>query len=267
MIEELRRAYTQLLPHFEETLNYWHVHNPEDYPNSLKMPMPVITIQRKGRRKSTKGWYKTKMWDSDAAEAYNTLAGKEIVSTDEICITAEALKDATAHDILTDLTHQMVHHYAAHNTYYRTLGKNDYHNTGFKGLAQRVGLTAELGTNGYSDTVPATQRIKDVFDSINLDMNVFDMFRKQEGTDKRKGSKLKRWACKCTTARVATYLDSTCNRCGEKFTYDDKDKDELTIQDWLEKNNRAISDWREWVKKDPNSYWARRGPYLQPFPN
>lgn len=252
VIEELRRAYSVLKKEvFDPRLgdlmtwdpdNRTWIHHDEDN-RRVHMPMPVINVQARGR-KHVDGWYKPESWDSLAAQAINVLGGKTqtIASTDEISIAAEAL-NRTPDEILTILTHQMVHHCAHHkykNPQY-TQNKNGYHNKAFENLALTVGLEAQPdGARGYAQTAIAPtyagKALRHTFDAIALDKNVFDMNRKEAPERTFKGSKLKKWSCDCTNIRAAVLVRAMCGKCGQNFQYSDKDKDEEHIKKWLRSN-------------------------------
>lgn len=258
IIEELRRAYMELKPTFDAVFGEKWVKDPltgqyqEAKKRMVNMPMPVITVQARGR-KHVDGWYKPSAWESDASQALNVLAGQSkgiIASTDEICIAAEALKKSPT-ELLVILTHQMVHHYGRHlnNNPEYTQNKNGYHNNNFKSFAKRIGLEVDQdGPRGFAITsVPKPNsynypnQLTKTFDAINLDKNVFDMARIGEGERVFKGSKLKKWSCKCTNIRAAVYIEAKCSMCNSEFEYTDKDAEDSEVQDWLVREEKTAT--------------------------
>ena len=252
-IEELRRAFTELKPVFDQTFGQSSVYDDKQHKwvqvvPSVNMPMPIITIQARGRKK-VDGWYKPAAWDNPAAVALNTIGNmgsaqgqkKVIASTDEITIAAEVL-DEPSDKILTVLTHQMLHHYAKHNRQGVLQNENGYHTQRFRNLANNIGLEAEPdGSHGYAATKVAqwSDQLPKSFAAIALDRNAFDMHRIGEKEREFKGSKLKKWSCGCTNIRVATILHAECKSCGNPFKYADKDRDNEDVQRWLNYNNEG----------------------------
>ena len=244
VIEELRNAFTALKAEvfdpkfgsrweFDDKGDYVQVEHPV-----VELPMPIITVQARGR-KHVDGWYKEGAWQSDAAEALNVLAGtgqtrRQIASNDEICVAAEAL-GKEKNELLTILTHQMVHHYSRvkYGTSVHTINENGYHKAEFERLASRVGLyVGEDGSRGMAKT-QASPSLELTFNNIPMDMSVFDMYRKQTHTKERVGSKLKKWSCGCTNIRAAVFIVATCHICGNDFAYADKDREDVEVQRWL----------------------------------
>lgn len=254
IIEELRRAYEVIRDEVFQTSAFeravWDYANPSGprhTSQSPQMPMPVITVQARGR-KHVDGWYKPAAWNSQSADAINVLAGTTVqgtnlASTDEICIAAEAL-GKPSQEILTILTHQMVHHMQASNPKMYsgdTQNKNGYHTWTFRSLAETAGLrVSQDKSRGWSNTEP-NRMLKDVFeDKVKLNEDAFDMFRKGTIERERVGSKLKKWQCKCTNIRSAVYIDAVCQICGDHFNYADKDKDEQDVIDQLTRSAQRI---------------------------
>lgn len=258
VIEELRRAFTELKPTFDEVFGDRYVLDNEkgwitvDKP-TVHMPMPVITVQARGRKK-VDGWYKPAIWQDPAADAVNALVKmggntKQAASTDEICIAAEAL-DKPAEEILLTLTGQMIHHYARHNDKGVLQNENGYHSKRFQHMASMLGIKAEQdGSRGYAKlelyTNTVSNQLTETFKKIALDQDIFDMHRKGlKPEDVFKGSKIKKWTCGCTNIRAAVFVEATCKICGNDFVYADKDKDDDYIKTWLQSEADQL-DWNE----------------------
>lgn len=191
-------------------------------PNHVAMT-PVITIQSRGKR-STDGWYHPRTWHNQSAAALQVLAGNanpNIPKVGEVCIAAESLNGSDI-QILTNLTHQLVHH-ANELTGTRDQSRDDYHNRHFSVLALTVGIKSELVENKGYAKLTATPKLKKTLKDVQLDMSAFDLFRTGEPPSKAK-NKLMKWTCGCTISRNAVFLISMCHRCGHPFRYDDADK-------------------------------------------
>ena len=230
-IAELERAYDALAPLFDG-VNNWRVYRSPGSPpvsDQLLKNRPIITIQTKKLRVNEKpvhSWYVPKIWVSESKEALAILAGEKnpTSETGEINITPEGL-DRPASEILTSLLKEMVHHYAQlFNTF--TLSPEGYHSNLYAQLAGSVGLqTRNTGAKGWNEISAISKKASDLFENIALDPTAFEVVRKKPKKVEYKGSKLKKWSCKCTNARVATMLEAVCLHCGAAFEYTDKDAD------------------------------------------
>lgn len=115
VIKELERVYDFLANKF-----------------NLKAIRPIITIQTKGRQKSTLGWYWNNKWQVNKKEF------------SEINISAESLNK----NPIETLIHEMVHYSNAVNKI-EDCNHHQYHNKRFKEKAEMYGLNVEKnGTKG-----------------------------------------------------------------------------------------------------------------------
>lgn len=221
IIKELERAYRELTTLF--TVEVWDPSTMTYEPAPMLTEDPVITIQRRGKRRKEWGWYTPASWQSTSAAAFNVLSGKPSDKpVSEITIAAEGLHRSTR-EILITLLHQMVHHANA----LRGIkdGKAGYHNAHFKHQASIIGLYVVEGeTGGYSKEVGVSERIEKLFEKIALDESVFDLYRREEAsTNVNPGSPLKKWSCACTNIRAATIVHAICQKCNQYFVYTDND--------------------------------------------
>ena len=93
------------------------------------LPLPVITIQTHGRKKTTLGWFWSDAW----------LAGESTVP--EINFAAELL-NRDVYQICETLIHEMVHYRNAAKGI-KDCNSNQYHNKKFKTACDLVGLNCE----------------------------------------------------------------------------------------------------------------------------
>jgi hypothetical protein len=165
----------------------------------LKHERPIITIQTKGRRKQTLGWYWDKKWQSDKKEV------------GEINICAEELKK---HPVET-LIHEMVHY---SNACDKILDCNDagYHNKSFNIKAEEYGLNVEKdGRNGWGHTT-VSENLQKILKTANIDDKIFSLYRKTSPS-LTAPTKMKKYRCGCTTVRCATELKAKCLICNKEF--------------------------------------------------
>lgn len=184
-LEELERAFQSLVFLFNR-----------------EMPLPVITIQYRGR-KNALGWFSSHCW-----------ANSQPVNLPEINLCAETVA-RSVDDIAETLIHEMVHHANALD------GISDctvrqYHNNCFKRRCEEVGLICErMGGRGWART-SLSPELKAKVDEIKLDQDAFSLFR--NGSQPKKGpSKMKKWRCGCTNVRAATDVAAFCHKCGLEF--------------------------------------------------
>lgn len=160
---------------------------------------PLITIQTKGVKKNTLGWYWKDKW---------TIQKKNI---SEINICAESL----AGDIIETLIHEMVHYHNA-SLNIQDCNQHQYHNKNFKGMAESYGLNVKSsGRHGCSDT-SISSSLQKIISKININKKVFNLYRKKNITIKS-ATKMLKYKCNCTTVRCATDLQAKCERCKKFF--------------------------------------------------
>lgn len=161
---------------------------------------PIITIQTKGSKKDTLGWYWTDKWRNNK---------KEI---SEINICAESLSEKA----IETLIHEMAHY---HNSVLdiSDCNQHQYHNKKFKEQAESYGLNVnKSGRHGWSDT-SISSSLQQIIDNIKIDKKIFDLYRKKNITT-TSPTKMIKYTCGCTVVRCATNLQAKCELCGNKFT-------------------------------------------------
>lgn len=167
-----------------------------------EMPLPVITIQSKGR-KNALGWHWKDKWQ-------NAEPGK----LTEINLCAEHL-GRPAEEIAETMLHEMVHH--ANNLD----GVSDctirqYHNQHFKNRCDEIGLICEkYPGRGWAKT-SLSDDLKTKVQAVNINADAFTLFRTTPKTEKS-ATKMKKWRCTCTTVRAAVQVEATCKKCGLEF--------------------------------------------------
>jgi hypothetical protein len=167
------------------------------------MPLPVITIQTRGRRKTVLGWYAHHRWHGGGSEGLS-----------EINICAEFLARGV-NDIGETLLHEMCH-YANALDGIEDCSRNQYHRKSFKERCDSIGLNCEkMGSHGWAQT-SLTPQLADRVAAVNINAQAFALFRKPR-EEARVGSRMKKWRCDCTTIRAAVEVNATCNQCGQTF--------------------------------------------------
>ncbi len=182
IIKELERIYDTL------TKNY-----------NIMAKRPIITIQTKGRRNKTLGWYWNDKW----------IRGKERISEINIC--AESLNK----NPIETLIHEMVHY---HNALNKIMDCNNqqYHNKHFKQRAESYGLNVKKeGRHGWNNTSISLSLQKRI-DKIKINKKVFLLCRKFNTVTKSQ-TKMLKYSCGCTTVRCATNLKAQCIICKNEF--------------------------------------------------
>jgi hypothetical protein len=182
IIKSLERVYDALAKIFE-----------------LKHDRPIITIQTKGRQKSTLGWHWQDKWE----------IGKKCISEINIC--AEELNK----NPIETLVHEMVH-YANACEKIEDCNAHQYHNKVFKAKAESYGLNVEKdGRRGWGLT-KLSENLEKMLKEIKIDYKVFELFRKENLTISAP-TKMKKFSCGCTTVRCATDLKAQCLKCNNNL--------------------------------------------------
>lgn len=183
-IEELERAFKELSPVFKR-----------------EMPLPVITIQSKGR-KNALGWFVKDKWSNTVGKL------------PEINICAEHLA-RSPEDIAEVLLHEMVH-YADALDGIPDCTVRQYHNLNFKNLCDEVGLICrKTPARGWAAT-SLSPELGEKVAKVGINPDAFSLFR--GGVKMKKAeTKMKKWRCSCTNIRAAVPVEATCNRCGLEF--------------------------------------------------
>lgn len=188
IIKELERIYDLLAKDF-----------------ALKYDRPIITVQTRGRMKSTTGWFVNSKW----------MKGKKEISEINLC--AEELK---RHPVET-LIHEMVH-YANNCEDIEDCNAHQYHNKAFKAKAENYGLTVKKdGRHGWSDT-SLSDKLKAKLAKYNIDNKLFELYRK-ENISVSLPTKMKKYSCGCTTLRCATNLQAKCLKCNNDFIVEENE--------------------------------------------
>ena len=164
---------------------------------------PIITIQSKGRQKTTLGWFWNKKWQY----------GKKEVGEINIC--AENLNK----NPIETLVHEMVH-YADSCDNIKDCNAQGYHNKNFRDRAEMYGLNVKKdGRRGWAYT-SISPKLEKLLKKIKINYSVFKMYRKVNVT-KVAPTKMKKYRCECTTVRCATDLQSKCLKCNKLFEEQD----------------------------------------------
>jgi hypothetical protein len=167
-----------------------------------EMPLPVITIQTRGRRLAL-GWYAHQRWQNG-----------EPGGMSEINLCAEYLARDVA-DVAEVLLHEMCH-YANALDGIEDCSHNQYHRKSFKERCDAVGLHCErMDGRGWACT-RLTPELAARVEDIGIDAGAFALFRKARPQAKA-GSRMKKWRCGCTTTRAAVEVEAACLKCGQKF--------------------------------------------------
>jgi hypothetical protein len=167
-----------------------------------EMPLPVITIQTRGRRRAL-AWYAHEKWRNGKPGGIS-----------EINLSAEDLA-APVPEVAQRLLHEMVH-YANALDGIEDCSHNQYHRKSFKERCEAIGLLCEkMGGYGWAQT-SLTPALADIVEAAGINPEAFSLFRTHCDHTKV-GSRMKKWRCGCTTIRAAVQVDATCNRCQQRF--------------------------------------------------
>jgi len=166
---------------------------------NLKYDRPIITVQTKGRKKETLGWFWDKKW---------THGKKEI---GEINICAEDLNK----NPIETLVHEMVH-YSNSCDKIEDCNNHGYHNKYFKLKAEKYGLNVnKTGRHGWGKT-SLGKDLQVILNNLKINYKVFEIYRNEHKTFTLP-TKMKKWKCECTTIRCATDLRAKCLNCNKTF--------------------------------------------------
>jgi hypothetical protein len=186
-IEELERMFVSFAPLLGRT-----------------MPLPIITIQSKGR-KSALGWHCKDKWQNGES---GELA--------EINFSAEHL-GRSVEEIAETMLHEMAHHANSLD------GISDctiwqYHNQHFKRRCEEIGLVCQKHpTRGWA-TTSLSDALKSKAAALKINADAVTLFRTTPQASKAE-TKMKKWRCSCTTVRAAVPIDAICQKCGLEFTF------------------------------------------------
>lgn len=129
----------------------------------------------------------------------------------EVSLNRLYLDDRPFWTVLGTLFHELLH---AWQQAHGTPGKRNYHNREFRDKAARFGLIIDTrGCTEYVDESPFMDLLR------SRDITVPAMPPVQNERQPTKGnSKLKKWSCGCTNARVAIQdFRARCLKCGNDF--------------------------------------------------
>lgn len=150
-------------------------------------PRPRITIQTRGRRKTTLGWHWRNAWQPTESDGFS--------GVDEITIAAEAL-NRPVNDICSTLLHEMVHHAARWSGIIDVSGKGGYHNGKFKRRAEQAGMIVgpKQGHLGWNDVRPGPALAR-LIAKLHLDETAFGLARIERQSTVR--VRISKWRCGC----------------------------------------------------------------------
>ena len=178
-----------------------------------EMPLPVITIQSKGRRNAL-AWFWKDRWQE---------TGTASTKLPEINMCAEFLSRSRRETLVT-LAHEMCH-LANQLDGIRDCSANQYHNKHFLERCRSIGLSCEkMGPHGWARTTleGSSADMIAAIDAVNIDEGAFAIFRPDNTNAQRPGSRMKRWTCGCSIIRAAVEIDMMCMRCNKPMHYSDK---------------------------------------------
>jgi len=184
-IEELERMYRAFTPLF-----------------GREMPLPVITIQSKGRRNAL-GWHWKDKWQNAEPDKIA-----------EINVSAEYL-GRPVEEIAETMLHEMVHH-ANNLDGISDCTIRQYHNQNFRKRCCAIGLTCEKHASRGWATTSLSDDLKTKVQAVNINADAFTLFRTTPKAEKNE-AKMKKWGCTCTTVRAAVQVEATCKKCGLEF--------------------------------------------------
>lgn len=169
-------------------------------------PRPIITIQTRGRKKNTTGWFGANRWTKEQNPTADDKTG-----VGEINICAECLHL----NPIETLIHEMAH-YANHCEGITDCSANQYHNGDFKIKAENYGLTCEKDTRRGWAATSISEKLQIILNDLKVDTKLFKMYRKAHFAVTAP-TKMKKFRCNCTTVRCAVDLSATCKKCGKEF--------------------------------------------------
>jgi hypothetical protein len=132
----------------------------------------------------------------------------------EIAINARYLSgQRQVWEVLGTLLHELLH---AWQEEHGTPGKRNHHNAEFQAKAWELGLNVDRrGVTGYA----ANSSFKELLRQCGVSVPDHEVVAPKERP--RGDSKMKKWSCGCTTARVAVAdFRAVCLKCGNAFKRD-----------------------------------------------
>ena len=199
---------------------------------------PIINLASKGRKRTQVGWYERSVWNDSQEDTLAGLAGVlkvDRVETQraEITIATELLDDPV--QTVAELLRQLIVHDRVARMRWQwrgqdcadishIVGANGYYPIAWRQEAARFGFVASVlpdqPSRGWAGWAPGPDFLTWCKENINY--RVFEVNRDSAAVAVRKGSRMKKWTCDCTTIRCATRVVGHCDRCGAKFAWAEK---------------------------------------------
>lgn len=156
----LDTKYRKAVRELERVFDFFN----KKFTNSTLPTNVLITIQSRGRRKNSLGWFSPSQWSSEG-EKYS-----------EINISAETLSQGGVYELVDTLLHEMVH-LKNHQEEIEDVSKDGYHNKKFKEQAEKFGLVVDKSNYyGYNVTI-LSEDTKKIVDLLDIDRSVFNTVR------------------------------------------------------------------------------------------
>ena len=170
-----------------------------------KLPLPIITIQSRGKRKGVLGWFTTyKAWENGIGGRY------------EINIVAEHL-DRPYLEIAGTMLHEMCHLYNEINKIQDCSRGGTYHNQKFKDTAEKHMLIVEHSSKyGFAHTKPNKDFEKLFSKYYQYDFCFRKTKEKLSGGNSTKTKSYKHF-CECcgNIARTTKVIKLICGECNK----------------------------------------------------
>lgn len=243
-INELRSIYNKLRAYYEGRA-------PNSYFVKNKPLRPVVIgISPQMPRRKEQGWFQPAQWESEGEKVFSALTKQKGVQVyDEIFIVGDSL-NAQPIEIVRNMAHQLAHQIATNVHTTMVANNRTYHNSYFEWGFKQMGIwptydkssgwaTVDWASQGQAVTA-VLQKIADEIDPM-----AFDTFRTPTPERVVQPTRMKKWQCKsCLTPRVVRctgLLLASCNRCGDRFVYADKDRHTSdAVRHWVNYSNIEV---------------------------
>lgn len=166
LVEEAERILAKAIDHFELT---------------VKPSQIVVTIQSRGRKRRTIGWFANDRWEKNSDRIH------------EINLCAECLQ---THDMGEVILHELAHA-ENHHLNIRDCPSGQYHNKKFKRMAERLGLQQQGERHriyGYGLTKLAAPGVA-FLNKFTFKRELFELSRLSPVRRKKVGSRLVKCVC------------------------------------------------------------------------
>lgn len=202
--------------------------------------LPVITLASRGRKRTQVGWYVPAVWKDQQEDVLAALAGIEATADERVLATKAEVVVATElldNPVQTvgELLRQLVVHEQASRPNAKLdkwVGQNGYYPIVWQNTAWKYDHTAlvdpDQESRGWSKWVP-TENFAGVLESLGFNKSMFDVARVGEAVAVRKGSRMKKWRCNCTTVRCAVNLVAECGDCDTPFYWAEPNEEPPSI--------------------------------------